>query len=65
MMELFKGLLMEEEGQGMTEYGLILGLLVVVVVAAFTLLTDEFVGIFQNIVDLINGEIGGGTDGAS
>lgn len=42
MMELFKGLFLEEEGQGMTEYGLILGLLAVAIIAAFAILTPQF-----------------------
>ncbi|WP_245608184.1 Flp family type IVb pilin [Salinicoccus luteus] len=46
---------MEEEGQGMTEYGLILGMLVVVIVVAFAVLTDEFTAIFEGIVKSITG----------
>ncbi|WP_374701255.1 Flp family type IVb pilin [Thalassobacillus sp. C254] len=34
MMEKFKGLVVEEEGQGMAEYGLILGLVAVAAVGA-------------------------------
>ncbi|MFC3418971.1 Flp family type IVb pilin [Salinicoccus hispanicus] len=53
MMEFFKGLLMEEEGQGMTEYGLILGLLVVAVVAAFVILTPQFETLMQSVADIL------------
>jgi pilus assembly protein Flp/PilA len=34
MMNKFKSLVTEEQGQGMTEYGLVLGLIAVAVVAA-------------------------------
>lgn len=38
MLEKMKGLLLEEEGQGMAEYGLILALVAVACVAAFLVL---------------------------
>ncbi|TVT27363.1 Flp family type IVb pilin [Salinicoccus cyprini] len=56
MMEFFKGLLMEEEGQGMTEYGLILGVLVVIVVAAFGLFADEISAMLGRVVTAIKTE---------
>ncbi|MCG1009769.1 Flp family type IVb pilin [Salinicoccus sp. ID82-1] len=57
MMEFFKGLVMEEEGQGMTEYGLILGLLVVAVVAAFGFLTGQFEGIMTSLGNAISNAV--------
>lgn len=59
MMEFFKGLMMEEEGQGMTEYGLILGLLVVVIVVAFAGLTGQFEGIMTALGQKISGAASG------
>lgn len=47
MMKLFK----DESGQGMAEYGLILALVAVVVIAVLTLLGTGLEGIFQQVVD--------------
>lgn len=58
MMELFYNLFREEEGQGMTEYGLILGAIAIVAVAATLLLTGALDGLFDTIVDQID-SIGG------
>ena len=41
--------LRNEEGQGMVEYGLILALVAVVVIAALTLLGDGINGIFGKV----------------
>ncbi|MDQ0255751.1 pilus assembly protein Flp/PilA [Evansella vedderi] len=49
MKNLFTKLVRGEEGQGMTEYGLILGLIAVVAVGALALLGDEVKAIFDNI----------------
>jgi pilus assembly protein Flp/PilA len=49
MINKFKGLFIEEQGQGMTEYGLILGLVAVAVIGALVLLGDN---IFEMINDL-------------
>ena len=51
MMQLIKRLVREEEGQGMAEYGLILALIAVVVIAALTLLGDGLDGIFRRVTD--------------
>ena len=40
------GLLKDEEGQGMTEYGLILALIAVVVIVALTTMGDQINAIF-------------------
>jgi len=40
------GLLKEEEGQGMTEYGLILGLIVIIAVAVFAAFGPEISAVF-------------------
>jgi pilus assembly protein Flp/PilA len=53
MMKKMKALFVEEQGQGMTEYGLVLGAVAVVVVAACVILKDKIgallEGIFTNI----------------
>lgn len=51
MLELMKGLFIEEEGQGMTEYGLILGLIAIAAVAALVALGGDIGATFQDIAD--------------
>lgn len=46
MAEKLKGLVMEEEGQGMTEYGLVLGVIAVAVVGTLIALKDTILGLF-------------------
>ncbi|MGJ9384761.1 Flp family type IVb pilin [Salipaludibacillus sp. CF4.18] len=55
MKNLFRGLFIEEEGQGMTEYGLILGLIAVVVIGALIFLGEEIKGIFTSLTDKLPG----------
>jgi len=52
-MELFKRLWNDEEGQGMVEYGLIIALVAVVVIAALTLLGGNLGNIFNRIAGQI------------
>lgn len=47
MLNKIKGLFKEEQGQGMTEYGLVLGLIAVAVVATLVLLREHIVALFQ------------------
>ncbi|MDG5788475.1 Flp family type IVb pilin [Evansella sp. AB-P1] len=49
MKNLFTKLVRGEEGQGMTEYGLILGLIAVVAVGALMALGGQVEEIFENI----------------
>jgi pilus assembly protein Flp/PilA len=49
MLKKFKELFIEEEGQGMTEYGLILGLIALAVVGALILLGPKIAAIFTNV----------------
>ena len=51
MLEQMKRLFSDESGQGMAEYGLILALVAVVVIAVLTLLGTGLEGIFQQVVD--------------
>ncbi|GGD00141.1 pilus assembly protein [Thalassobacillus devorans] len=53
MLEMFKGLFIEEEGQGMTEYGLILGLIAVVVIGALGFLGGSINDLFNGLKDKI------------
>ena len=47
MLNKLKGLVVEEKGQGMTEYGLVLGIIAVAVVALLVTLKDEIIGIYD------------------
>jgi pilus assembly protein Flp/PilA len=51
MVNKLKQLVVQEEGQGMTEYGLILGLIAVAAIAVLAFLGDEIKEVFQAIVD--------------
>ncbi|WP_147534435.1 Flp family type IVb pilin [Bacillus marasmi] len=55
MMKKIKGLFIEEQGQGMTEYGLILGLIALAVVALLGAFGDELNTKFQEILDELRG----------
>lgn len=48
MMKKLMGLVKEEQGQGMTEYGLVLGLIAVAVVTALVALRGHIVALFTN-----------------
>ncbi|PEQ95937.1 Flp family type IVb pilin [Bacillus sp. AFS006103] len=48
-MKILKRLLKEEEGQGMTEYGLIVGLVVIMGAAVSLLFKTELEGLFTRI----------------
>jgi pilus assembly protein Flp/PilA len=55
------GLVKEEQGQGMTEYGLVLGIIAVAVVGALATLRGEIMEMFENVVTLVTNR----EDGAS
>ncbi|MBS4197905.1 Flp family type IVb pilin [Lederbergia citri] len=64
MMEKIKALIFGEEGQGMTEYGLVLGLIAVGVVAVLIIMRDQIIALFNRAVDAIRGAgTTGGTNG--
>lgn len=46
-------LLKDEKGQGMTEYGLVLGIIAVAVVGVLATLRTEIVEMYQNIETLV------------
>ena len=53
MMKKMKALLTEEQGQGMTEYGLVLGIIAVAVVGALALLRDQITEMFNSVVTAV------------
>lgn len=48
-----KALFTEEQGQGMTEYGLVLGIIAVAVVGALAMLRGEIMEMFQSVTDAV------------
>lgn len=52
-MNLLKRLIREEEGQAVTEYALIIGLILLVVIVAITGLGEEIKKIFQKLIDSV------------
>ncbi|MBM7572613.1 Flp family type IVb pilin [Aquibacillus albus] len=58
MLNKFKALLLEEEGQGMTEYALVLGVIAIGVVAILITLGEEITAKFQDVVDMIKNPSG-------
>lgn len=52
MVQNYLSSLKREEGQGMAEYGLILALIAVVVIAAFTLLGDNISTLIEQVAGL-------------
>ena len=55
----------EESGQGMVEYGLIIALIAVVLIAALTALGGGLNGIFGKITAAVGGTSGGGEQGGN
>jgi Flp pilus assembly protein, pilin Flp len=51
MLNIFKRLVKEEEGQGMAEYGLILALIAVVVIGALGLMGEGIEENFNSVTD--------------
>ncbi|HZG58582.1 Flp family type IVb pilin [Paenibacillus sp.] len=53
MMNKFKALLTDEQGQGLTEYGLVLGIIAVAVVGLIAAFRNEITAIFnQALTDI-------------
>jgi pilus assembly protein Flp/PilA len=55
MKEMVKRLVVEESGQGMTEYALILALVSIGAIAALVFMKDEIVAVFDNIKTALSG----------
>lgn len=50
-----RALFTEEQGQGMTEYGLVLGVIAVAVVGALVTLRGHIITMFQDVVTAVTG----------
>ena len=62
MLEKLKQLVVEEKGQGMVEYGLILALVAIVVIGALKLIGEQTESVFDKIQqELPAGDGGGGS----
>lgn len=55
MLNKLKGLVVEEQGQGMTEYGLVLGFIAVAAIAALITLRTEIIEMFNDVVTAVQG----------
>ncbi|CEG26047.1 Flp family type IVb pilin [Bacillus sp. B-jedd] len=55
MTEKMKALLTEEQGQGMTEYGLVLGVIAIGVVAILATFKTQIVKMYQDVVKELTG----------
>lgn len=58
MLKKMMDLVLKEEGQGMTEYGLVLGVIAVGVVAVLITLRTQILALFNNVVTSITGATG-------
>lgn len=58
MVQKMKALVTRQEGQGMTEYGLVLGIIAVAVVAVLVTLKDEILVIYQTALGNIQSRNG-------
>jgi pilus assembly protein Flp/PilA len=56
MMKKMKALFVEEQGQGMTEYGLILGAIAVAVIAVIALFGDSIATMFKSTIAKITAD---------
>ncbi|HOV28544.1 MAG TPA: Flp family type IVb pilin [Synergistales bacterium] len=59
MMKKLIGLVRDEEGQGMVEYGLIIAVIAVALVAALVTLRGGISGVFQNASDQMSSNSSG------
>lgn len=59
MLKKIKSLVVEEQGQGMTEYGLLLAVVVVVVVAALAIFKEQLLALFTKIFKKISDAVDG------
>jgi len=53
LLDTIKKLVLEEEGQGMVEYGLILALVSVVVIVILTAIGGRLTGVFETVRDAL------------
>jgi pilus assembly protein Flp/PilA len=55
IMQFIKNFLREDDGQGMVEYGIILGLVSVLAIGALTLMGGDISGVFNSVEGSLNG----------
>ncbi len=55
MKNLINRLIKEEDGQGMTEYGMILGFVAVVAIVVLALFREQIQGLFTDATDNLDG----------
>lgn len=60
-MTLWRRLWLDEQGQGMAEYGLIIALVALVVIGALTLLGTQLKGVFENIGNELSSTVPSGS----
>lgn len=65
MMEKMKALFVEEQGQGMTEYGLVLGIIAVAVVGLLVTLRENIVTMFNDVVTAVTSRESGDGSGTT
>lgn len=58
MKKFFQNFFREEEGQGMAEYALVLGVIAVGVVAVLLIFGEEIVEQFNKVIDIFRDETG-------
>ncbi|SES16577.1 pilus assembly protein Flp/PilA [Gracilibacillus ureilyticus] len=56
MINKIKGLIVSEKGQGMTEYGLILGLIAIAAIGGLVIAGDEISGLFDGFQGIFERE---------
>ncbi len=61
--DFFRRFFGSTKGQGMVEYGLIIGLIAVAVIALLTLMGGQLQRLFQDVVTALTGAGGGGGGG--
>ncbi|MGJ7919799.1 Flp family type IVb pilin [Neobacillus sp. LXY-4] len=54
MLEKMKRLVVDEEGQALSEYGLIIALVAIALIAALGFLKDDIAKVFEKIGDALN-----------
>lgn len=57
MLEKMKNLVVEEKGQALTEYGLIIALIAMGVVLTLGLVGDELVNLFEDVITDLGGTV--------
>ncbi|MEA4963554.1 Flp family type IVb pilin [Lutispora sp.] len=53
-MKMMINLLKDEKGQALSEYGLVLGIVVIAVIAILGVLKDKIISLFQKIADALS-----------